>query len=102
MVAFAGLSNAPFVTVSPVGLAAGFVPNNGANFGPDTSGTSTGGIQEALNLIATTGGMIYCYQGAYAVGAPFAYTGPNQMIWFEPGSSLTFANGLTGSSPGWF
>ncbi|MGB6500162.1 MAG: hypothetical protein ACLQC7_02230, partial [Thermoplasmata archaeon] len=41
-------------------------------------------------------------QGAYAVGAPFAYTGPNQMIWFEPGSSLTFANGLTGSSPGWF
>jgi hypothetical protein len=45
------LSGKPYVTVSPVGLAAGFEFNNGADFGPDTPGTQTSGIQEAVNSV---------------------------------------------------
>jgi hypothetical protein len=41
----------PYVTVSPTGLAAGEAINNGAEFGPDTAGTTTCGIQEALNSL---------------------------------------------------
>lgn len=39
------------VTVSPFGLTSGTaLPNNGAMYGPDTAGTITGGIQEAVNF----------------------------------------------------
>lgn len=43
------------VTVSPIGISSGgvAVKNNGANFGPDTVGTTTSGIQEALNSLPT-------------------------------------------------
>jgi hypothetical protein len=45
------------VTVSPIGVSTTgvFVPNNGADFGPDTLGTSTSGIQEALIFAANSG-----------------------------------------------
>src|SRR5262249_44449605 len=44
----------PVVTVSAIGLAAGAaITNNGLMFGPDTPGTLTSGIQEALNSMAT-------------------------------------------------
>lgn len=40
----------PWVAVSPTGLATGAgSPNNGCPYGPDTPGTSTCGIQEAIN-----------------------------------------------------
>jgi hypothetical protein len=39
----------PFVTVSPNAGVAGGPPNNGADYGPDTFGSTTLGIQEALN-----------------------------------------------------
>ncbi len=45
----ATLKGAPYVTVSPVGLAQGYPKNNNANFGPDTPGTTTSGIQEAIS-----------------------------------------------------
>ena len=45
----ATLKGAPYVTVSPVGIAQGYPRNNNANYGPDTPGTTTSGIQEALN-----------------------------------------------------
>lgn len=45
----ATLKGAPYVTVSPVGLAQGYPKNNNANYGPDTPGTSTSGIQEAFD-----------------------------------------------------
>ena len=45
----ATLKGAPSVTVSPVGLAQGLPRNNNADFGPDTPGTTTCGIQEAVN-----------------------------------------------------
>lgn len=45
----------PFVTVSPIGLGSAGVtqPNNGADYGPDTAGTATSGIQEAINGLPT-------------------------------------------------
>ena len=50
-----GASSGTAVTVSPVGFntktAGVTVPNNGAAFGPDTPGTITCGIQEALNSL---------------------------------------------------
>ena len=45
----ATLKGAPCITVSPVGLAQGYPKNNNANYGPDTPGTTTCGIQEAIN-----------------------------------------------------
>jgi hypothetical protein len=46
-----GAANATF-TVSPKGLANGGTRfNNGADFGPDTPGTTTCGIQDALNAL---------------------------------------------------
>ena len=50
----ATLKGAPYVTVSPVGLAQGYPKNNNANYGPDTAGTATCGIQEAINSGATS------------------------------------------------
>jgi hypothetical protein len=50
-----GVNAAPFLVVSPIGLSTAGVlaPNNGAPFGPDTSGTTTCGIQEAFNSLPT-------------------------------------------------
>ena len=50
----ATLKGAPYVTVSPVGLAQGLPRNNNANYGPDTPGTTTCGINEAVNSGATS------------------------------------------------
>ncbi len=47
----ATLKGAPYVTVSPVGLAQGLPRNNNANYGPDTPGTTTCGIQEAITYV---------------------------------------------------
>jgi hypothetical protein len=51
-----GFGGKPFVTVSPVGLTNVSTPpiysgtfNNGADYGPDTPGTSTCGLEEAMN-----------------------------------------------------
>lgn len=41
------------LTVSPVGVATTGAVNDGADFGPDTPGTTTCGIQEALNALPT-------------------------------------------------
>jgi hypothetical protein len=92
---------APFVTVSPTGLAKGLEPNNGANYGPDTPGTVTNGIQEALNSIASTGGRVYCLQGSYSANGPLQFTGSYQILEFAAGSTLTFGNHLTGLIPTW-
>jgi hypothetical protein len=65
----------PFTTVSPLGIANGLsaISNNGAMFGPDTPGTTTCGIQEAINSISPAtnnvtqygGGVIYLFPGVY-------------------------------------
>ena len=67
--------NLPTVTVQCHGIATGgTISNNGAMFGPDTPGTKTCGIQEALNYIlntndtvqpTVTGGIVQLYPGFY-------------------------------------
>jgi hypothetical protein len=91
----------PFVTVSPIGQAATGYFNGGADFGIDTPGTQTYGIQEALNSIASSGGKVFCLQGAYSLSSAFAFTGSYQILEFAPGSTVTFANALTGIRPNW-
>lgn len=45
---YAARAKTPFITVSPIGTSNGTaLPNNGMDFGPDTSGTTTQGLQEA-------------------------------------------------------
>lgn len=45
----------PYITVSAKGIANGLsdIPNDGADFGPDTPGTQTSGIQEAINYASS-------------------------------------------------
>ena len=47
------LKGKPFITVSSKGIANGLssIPNDGADFGPDTPGTKTSGIQEAKEAL---------------------------------------------------
>ena len=74
---WARLQGKPFVTVSPVGIATGadtVVPNAGADFGPDTPGTDTLGLQEAMNSFALTGGRIYLRQGIFAINSPVLWS----------------------------
>lgn len=47
------------VTVSSIGIADGFISNNGCDFGPDTEGTTTCGIQEAINSLVPSIGRNY-------------------------------------------
>jgi hypothetical protein len=89
----------PFVTVSPVGMSQTGVWNGGADFGPDTPGatttnTTTSGIQEALNSIATTGGTIVCLASPtpYSLSTPIYNTGNNQKVIFEAGCVLKFSS----------
>jgi hypothetical protein len=98
------LFSAPTTTVSPTGLVQGQAPNNGANFGPDTRATTTSGIQEALDAAAAAGGgRVLCLVGVYSVSSPLVFAGANVTLEFEPGCSLTFANGITGTKAGtWY
>jgi hypothetical protein len=95
--AWVTLSGKPFVTVSPRGIANSLatLTNDGADFGPDTSGTTTSGIQEALNSIASSGGLIYCLNGTFNLSSPLINTGSNQDVVFAPGSTVVFAEDTT-------
>src|SRR6202041_492605 len=61
------LSGKPDFTVSPIGLANSGVyhANNGADFGPDTSSTSTSGVQEASKALGPMGGWIQALPGTF-------------------------------------
>jgi len=87
---------------------------SGANFTQSTSVVGYGvGLAGALAATAN-GGIIYVLKGAYtsgdfsaalgggATGGGFAFSGSNQMIIFEPGSTWTFDNGLAGLTPDWY
>ena len=67
----------PAVTVSAKGIANGLstVFNDGADYGPDTAGTITSGIQEAVNyIVAQGGGRIVLRMGKYTITeAPSTY-----------------------------
>lgn len=70
---YGALSGKPYITVSPI---SGSKPNNGADYGPDTSGTTTSGIQEAIESIYTTGGTIYLLPGTFICSTPIAAVFP--------------------------
>ena len=93
----ATLKGAPYVTVSPVGLAQGFPRNNNANFGPDTPGTTTSGIQEAINFVyanavtvPVAGGpsllmqTIVLLTGSFQINAPITIPAPSSGSTYGP------------------
>ena len=90
---------APYVTVSPVGTSSGTAArNNGATYGPDTAGTTTTGIQEALNSLPPVGGTVWLLPGTFAVTSPItlACDGSVQLI----GSGVSsIENNYIGSMP---
>lgn len=51
------LASKPFLVVSPGG------PDDGGDYGPNIPGTTTGGIQEALNALPKTGGTVLIAPG---------------------------------------
>ena len=88
---WSGLAGKPFMTVSPRGIGNGLasILNNGADFGPDTPGTTTSGIQEALNFLSE-GGTVYCQNGTFNVSSPLINTGSDQQVIFAAGSVIEF------------
>jgi hypothetical protein len=89
--AWSSLYGNPMVTVSPVGLAnGGTSTNDGADYGPDTTGTETAGIQEALNSVSSSGGTVYLLPGTFTLKAQV--TSP--VSWIDDPNILL--NGVSG------
>ena len=59
----------PNITVSPLGVANGYITNGGADYGPDTPGTETVGLQEAINFCAQNKLSLRIIPGTYNIGA---------------------------------
>ncbi|MEM3860391.1 MAG: hypothetical protein QW478_13515 [Candidatus Micrarchaeaceae archaeon] len=82
------LSGKPYITVSAKGISNGLssIPNDGADFGPDTllganspnqygpPYTQTSGIQEAFTYLEPTGGYIEFGEGAFYLNTTATYT----------------------------
>lgn len=89
--AWSSLFGKPIITVSPVGLInGGSSTNNGADYGPDTSGTATMGIQEAINAVSTSGGIVYLLPGSFYLTAFL----PKVVSWIDQPNILL--NGVSG------
>ena len=86
----------PFVTVSPIGFSTAGVAaaNNGADYGPDTSGTTTGGLQEAINALSS-GGTIYVLKGTVTISSTVNWTTSNISLLGEQGAAITIPNSVT-------
>lgn len=65
-----GLGGKPLLTVSPVGSAAGYPTNNGADYGPDTPGTSTGGVHEGASAAVSAGVPLFAVGDFGTSGSP--------------------------------
>ena len=81
--AWSTLSGKPYVTVSPVGTAEGYSTNNGADYGPDTSGTASDGVKQAV----ASGYDVYLIQAPpgqaknyFSVGETILVNTPGQRI----------------------
>ena len=86
--------------VSPIGIAAGAsLPNNGADYGPDTAGTTTSGLQEALTALEATGGKIILRQGAFQINSPMTYTSDYSLT--IEGETRGRAENVTSSTNAW-
>lgn len=100
------INGVPFITVSPLGIAnsGSSLVNNGANYGPDTPGTTTSGVQEAINLIvANAAGQENNTGPLWAIFAPGTYECGTPLYIFSP-TSTTIQNlggiHLTGQTQG--
>ena len=83
---WSAILSAPGATVSPYGISTGAtVWNDGATFGPDTAGTKTSGIQEALNAT----------QHVILLPGPFLLTTTLKL----PSTPFLFEGSTFGSSP---
>lgn len=84
----------PWVTVSPVGYnpAAGILEENaGADFGPDTPGTQTQGLLEALS----SGRYVHVLGGTYTFGVPIGNFFPGQVVVFDPYVTINWNGGTS-------
>jgi hypothetical protein len=84
------IPGASAVTVGALGLANGgsLLPNNGSQFGPDTPGTTTCGIQEALNAAFATGTLtVQLESGLFPVSS--------QILWPGGWSGILAGSGAT-------
>jgi hypothetical protein len=84
-----------YLTVSPVGSANGLIPNNGADFGPDTASTTTNGINEALTAASANGiQRVLLLAGEFFITSPINW--PSGWSGILEGQGPT--SGATGSS----
>lgn len=83
---WSALNGRPYIEVTPNG------PTDGGDYGPNTSGTTTGGLLEALLSLSSTGGKIYVKRGAYTWTSAYVYTPTDYIaVIFEPGCSITIS-----------
>ncbi len=61
------------------------------DFGPFTSGTTTGGLQEALTT-AGAGGSVFVRKGTYSLHTNIAQKGHDQTLFCEPGVTFLAAS----------
>ncbi|MEM3862301.1 MAG: hypothetical protein QW203_07470 [Thermoplasmatales archaeon] len=75
------LKGKSYVTVSAKGISNGLsnIPNDGADFGPDTPGTQTCGIQEACNYAYNNGYAVHLTTGIFNINATIQIPGPLQI-----------------------
>jgi hypothetical protein len=74
----------PYITVSAKGISNGLsdIPNDGADFGPDTPGTHTSGILEAVNYQQQNGGVIKLLPGRFIISpnAPLTQVSSSNLL----------------------
>jgi len=100
---WSAITGGPEVTVSSIGLSSPGViyANNGSNFGPDTTGTTTFGMYEATQSVYL-GGTVRVLPGNYlfapGAGNPaVALTNLTGVkVVFDPGSVLEWPTGIAG------
>lgn len=92
----------PFVSVSPIGSSSGRTPNNGCDFGPDSPGTQTCGIQEAINL--ANGAAVILMPGIFVINEPITWQPPSSATFWPPfilTAPPSHSNTLNSTNPTW-
>lgn len=72
----------PFVIVTPGG------PTDGGNFGPNTPGTVTGGLDEACKSLSS-GGFVFVAAASYSYTGAVTHINANTVIFFADGVSIS-------------
>jgi hypothetical protein len=91
---WSGVQGKPFVTVSAIGQAQTGVINAGADFGPDTSGTTMNGLDSA---IASGAGIIYVLNNGTHTWSPTGNVGGvqnGQIVVFEGGVTVNWTTAV--------